>query len=44
MQVGEGGEDGFDVLMDGFGGLIFFFGPKFVVAGLDILANQNERH
>lgn len=30
--------------MDGFGGLIFFFGPQFSVAGLDILADHDQRH
>lgn len=44
MQLGESGEDGFDILMDSFSGLIFFFGPKFVVTGLDVLTDHNKRH
>lgn len=42
-QVGESGEDGFDVLVDGFGGLVFFFGPQLGMAGLNVLADYNQR-
>ncbi len=42
MQVGESGENSFDVLVDSFGGLILFVGAELGVAVLDILADQDE--
>ena len=43
MQVGESGEDGFDVLVNSNGRLIFLFGPELGVLALNVLANHDER-
>ena len=42
MNFGKLGENGFDVLVNCFGGVIFFFSPKLGMTVLDILTDHNE--